>query len=96
MTSKNSFWVSLKENNKRRVWLWILSAFAYLVMLPTITALIISSCKTNNMYLIEQFGEIAGTESIRKETMAQLKFPKRFQVDGSEYKRSFRSRRISY
>ena len=72
MTSKNSFWVSLKENNKRRVWLWILSAFAYLVMLPTITALIISSCKTNNMYLIEQFGEIAGTESIRKETMAQL------------------------
>ena len=31
MTSKNSFWVSLKENNKRRIWLWILSAFTYLV-----------------------------------------------------------------
>lgn len=72
MTLKNSFWVSLKENNKRRIWLWILSAFVYLVMLPTVTAMIISSCKTNNTYLIERFGEIAGAERIRKETMTQL------------------------
>lgn len=26
MMSKNSFWVSLKENNKRRVWVWILAS----------------------------------------------------------------------
>lgn len=25
MTSKNSFWVSLREDNKRRIWLWVLS-----------------------------------------------------------------------
>ncbi len=62
MISKNSFWVSLKENNKRRIWLWILSAFTYLVVLPTVTAMFISSYKTNNSYLIEQYGESAGNE----------------------------------
>lgn len=72
MTSKNSFWVSLKENNKRRIWLWILSAFTYLVVLPTVTAMFISSYKTNNSYLIEQYGESAGMERIRQETMNQL------------------------
>ena len=72
MISKNSFWVSLKENNKRRIWLWILSAFTYLVVLPTVTAMFISSYKTNNSYLIEQYGESAGMERIRQETMNQL------------------------
>ena len=72
MISKNSFWVSLKENNKRRIWLWILSAFTYLVVLPTVTAMFISSYKTNNSYLIEQYGESAGMARIRQETMNQL------------------------
>ncbi|MFR0800890.1 MAG: hypothetical protein ACLSHX_07720 [Suilimivivens sp.] len=72
MISKNSFWVSLKENNKRRIWLWILSAFTYLVVLPTVTAMFISSYKTNNSYLIEQYGESAGMAESSRKTVSQL------------------------
>lgn len=31
MTSKNSFWVDMKENNKRRVWLWSISWLVFLL-----------------------------------------------------------------
>lgn len=45
MTSKNSFWASLKENNKRRVWVWVLSALAFILCFPAYTAL-----RINNVY----------------------------------------------
>lgn len=32
MTSKNSFWASSKENHKRRVWVWIITVLAQLMM----------------------------------------------------------------
>lgn len=32
MTSKNSFWASSKENHKRRVWVWIITILAQLMM----------------------------------------------------------------
>ena len=32
MTSKNSFWASSKENHKRRIWVWIITVLAQLMM----------------------------------------------------------------
>lgn len=42
MTSKISFWVSLLENSKRRIWLWALSILTFVIALPTAVALNIS------------------------------------------------------
>lgn len=42
MTSKISFWASLLENNKRRIWLWALSVLTFVVGLPTAVALNLS------------------------------------------------------
>ena len=39
MMSKNSFLVSLKENNKRRLWVWILSILTFMLLIPIQTAL---------------------------------------------------------
>ena len=34
MTSRNSFWASLKENNKRRIWIWIISGLLWFIYYP--------------------------------------------------------------
>ena len=31
MTSKNSFWVDIRENNKRRLWLWVITWLFFLL-----------------------------------------------------------------
>ncbi len=46
MTSKNSFWASLRENNKRRTWLWAISWLFFLLYYVAGTALVISSRKS--------------------------------------------------
>lgn len=42
MISKNSFWANLKENNKRRIWLWILSVLGFVIMFPSMVAICLS------------------------------------------------------
>ena len=32
MISKNSFWANCKENNKRRIWVWIVSVLGQLMV----------------------------------------------------------------
>ena len=46
MTSKNSFWASIRENNKRRIWLWLVSALVFVIAFPTAVAMDISRGKT--------------------------------------------------
>ena len=38
MTSKSSFLVSLKENSKRRLWVWVISILMFVLILPVLTA----------------------------------------------------------
>ncbi|MDE6662764.1 MAG: hypothetical protein K2K46_05390 [Lachnospiraceae bacterium] len=45
MTSKRSFLVSLKENNKRRIWVWIVSFLTMLLTYPGIMTMYISRIK---------------------------------------------------
>ena len=42
MTSKSSFLVSIKENNKRRIWVWVVSFLGQLVLYPGILAIYLS------------------------------------------------------
>lgn len=65
MISKNSFWANIKENNKRRIWLWILSALTYVLAYPTMIAMTLSRAKTSQEYLIEVLGETLGRQALR-------------------------------
>ena len=40
MTSKNSFLASLRENNKRRIWIWIVSGLLWFVYYPVSMAML--------------------------------------------------------
>ncbi|MBO5209109.1 MAG: hypothetical protein J6B68_07165 [Lachnospiraceae bacterium] len=42
MTSKNLFWVRCKENNKRRIWVWIVSILLQLVSYPAVMTVYLS------------------------------------------------------
>ncbi len=48
MMSKNSFLVSLKENNKRRIWLWIVSELLWLFYYPVGMAMLMSRKMEHN------------------------------------------------
>lgn len=68
MTLKNSFLASIKENNKRRIWLWLVSAFGFIVLWPSAVAMVISRTLNNNNNLesyIEWYGATAGEQLIR-------------------------------
>ncbi len=69
MTLKNSFLASLKENNKRRIWLWIVSFFAFVIILPSSLAMVISQNKSNLENYIEAYGEAAGSRMIYNEVI---------------------------
>lgn len=55
MMSKNSFWVSLKENSKRRLWVWVVSALLYVLALPVFTALTLNSITRRMMAKMESY-----------------------------------------
>lgn len=49
MMSKNSFWASIRENNKRRIWLWAVSALFWFFYYPVGMAMIMSRKKNHNI-----------------------------------------------
>lgn len=53
MTSKNSFLARVMENGKRRLWLLVVSLLAFVVAIPTFTAMNLSVI-SNRQYLIEE------------------------------------------
>lgn len=58
MMSKNSFWANLRENNKRRIWVWIVSALLWFFYYPVGMTLFMSRKKNHN--IIDRFtGEAA-------------------------------------
>ncbi|MCM1126743.1 MAG: DUF6449 domain-containing protein [Lachnospiraceae bacterium] len=64
MTSKNSFLVSMKENSKRRLWVWVLSALGFLLALPLYTALRISNARQQLDWLTEELGAGAAEKAL--------------------------------
>lgn len=66
MTSKNSFWVSMKENSKRRLWVWALSALAFLLALPTYVAFSINRQAGRLENYIRDYGQQLGEQMVQK------------------------------
>ena len=73
MTLKNSFLASLKENNKRRIWLWIVSLFGFVIIFPSILAMIISQYRSNLDSYIEAYGELLGNQMVHNEVVNAVK-----------------------
>lgn len=72
MTSKNSFWVSLRENNKRRIWLWLLSALIFAIAYPAVVAMNIGRGRAEETYLIESLGETLGREALYQNLISRM------------------------
>lgn len=66
MTSRNSFWASIRENNKRRIWLWLLSALGFVIAMPTAVALTISRGMTSMEHYYEIYGEALAAQKLRE------------------------------
>ncbi len=49
MTSKNSFWADIRENNKRRIWLWLVSWLFWFFYYPVGMLMLMSRTKTHNL-----------------------------------------------
>lgn len=56
MTSKSSFLVNMKENSKRRLWVWVISVLGFMLLLPLYVALRISQVQQQAEFLIVSYG----------------------------------------
>ena len=45
---KNSFWASMRENNKRRIWLWMISVLFWFFYYPVCMAMLMSRKQGHN------------------------------------------------
>lgn len=52
MTLKNSFLANLKENNKRRIWLWLVSILGFVIMYPSLIAMSLSRTAASLEYYL--------------------------------------------
>lgn len=66
MTSKSSFLVSMKENSKRRLWVWIVSALAFMLVFPALTALTINGIIRAGRQVAESYGNTIAGEIIHE------------------------------
>ncbi len=53
MTSKSSFLVSMKENNKRRLWVWVIAVLMFVLILPVVTAFVLGGVARSNEWIWE-------------------------------------------
>lgn len=64
MTSKSSFLVSMKENSKRRLYVWILSMIAFVLIFPIYVSLLINQVVSQTEQLTKDYGAVAAGEIV--------------------------------
>lgn len=72
MILKNSFLASLKENNKRRIWLWIVAVFVFALMFPSVIMMLISQHTNRTDYFFEVYGEALGQKMMQESLIEEL------------------------
>lgn len=73
MTSKSSFWGSLKENSKRRLWVWAVVILSFVLVLPLILAMRISLVYQEMHYLAESYGAEQANEILHGNLLTMVK-----------------------
>lgn len=66
MISKSSFLVSMKENNKRRLWVWAVSILAFVVLFPSYTALVINQTIIRAKWFTEMYDKELAQQIIQE------------------------------
>lgn len=64
MMSKSSFLVSLKENNKRRIAVWLLAVLNYILLLPLETVVALKEVTRRLPDIVETYGEAMAQEML--------------------------------
>lgn len=72
MMSKNSFLVSIKENNKRRLWVWIISALSFVLAFPVLTAFTINIITRNAQWITESYGNTVAEQIIHERVISGM------------------------
>ena len=72
MMSKSSFLVSVKENNKRRLWVWVVSILAFVVFFPTFIALMINQIVIRSEWFTEMYEKELAQQIIHKRLVAGM------------------------
>ncbi|MDE7404853.1 MAG: hypothetical protein K2M81_07090, partial [Lachnospiraceae bacterium] len=72
MTSKSSFLVSMKENNKRRLWVWIISALAFMLALPALAALTLNTISRRHQWVAENYGSTVAGQIIHEKLVNSM------------------------
>lgn len=73
MTLKSSFLVSLKENNKRRLWVWAISVLAFIVAFPTATALFVNRTISRSEWIVENYGSKLAQEVLHERLIYSMR-----------------------
>lgn len=66
MMSKNSFWASLVENSKRRIWVWALSMLLFVLALPTYVAFSVNRQAGQLEMYVKNYGQKLGEQMVCK------------------------------
>lgn len=72
MTLKNSFLVSMKENNKRRLWLWLVSVLFFVILFPVFTGIAFRRTLNETAYYLESAGAVQ--QAIRTRLLEEGKY----------------------
>lgn len=72
MTSKSSFLVSLMENNKRRLWVWVISLLTFIVVFPTATALVANRVVRRTEWIIENYGSELAQQILHERLISDM------------------------
>ena len=73
MTSKSSFLANLRENNKRRLWVWVISALVFVLAFPILISIMISQIKTGSAYLKESFSAEVAEEILHERLLDAMR-----------------------
>ena len=73
MTSKSLFLVSMKENSKRRLWVWVISVLGFMLFLPLCVALRISQIHQQAEWMILSYGAEAAEKIIHENLLSSVK-----------------------
>lgn len=74
MTSKNSFLASLMENNKRRIWLWLVSVLGFVILWPSAVAMTISRALRMSANYMEAYGAQMGEQLLKEQLISGIRY----------------------
>lgn len=72
MMSKSSFLVSLKENNKRRLWVWVISFLSFVLIFPVYTALVVKNTMIRTEWIVESYGAELAREILHERLISSM------------------------